>query len=103
MVTQHVVGGRYAGTIFGGFAAAHSGSGGGGAPARSAAGRFEVSVSTAIRWAQLARGRSCRVAGDGGDHRSRLLEHRPAVLELLARQPDLTLPGSRHRTGRIAR
>ena len=62
------------------------------APARSAAGRFEVSVSTAIRWAQLARGRSCRVAGDGGDHRSRLLEHRPAVLELLARQPDLTLP-----------
>src|SRR6266481_1933797 len=74
-----------------------------GAPARSAAGRFEVSVSTAIRWAQLARGRSCRVAGDGGDHRSRLLEHRPAVLELLARQPDLTLPGSRHRTGRIAR
>ena len=27
----------------------------------------------------------------GGDHRSRLVEHRPAVLELLAQQPDLTL------------
>jgi transposase len=27
----------------------------------------------------------------GGDHRSRLREHRPAVLELLAQQPDLTL------------
>jgi transposase len=27
----------------------------------------------------------------GGDHRSRLLVHRPAVLELLAQQPDLTL------------
>jgi hypothetical protein len=30
MVTQHVVGGRYAGTIFGGFAAARGGGGGGG-------------------------------------------------------------------------
>ncbi len=27
----------------------------------------------------------------GGDHRSRLVAHRPAVLELLAKQPDLTL------------
>jgi transposase len=27
----------------------------------------------------------------GGDHRSRLVEHRVAVLELVARQPDLTL------------
>jgi transposase len=27
----------------------------------------------------------------GGDHRSRLLDHRVAVLALIARQPDLTL------------
>jgi transposase len=27
----------------------------------------------------------------GGDHRSRLVEHRTAVLELVAAQPDLTL------------
>jgi transposase len=27
----------------------------------------------------------------GGDHRSRLVEHRAAVLELVAKQPDLTL------------
>jgi hypothetical protein len=27
----------------------------------------------------------------GGDHRSRLVEHRAAVLELVAQQPDLTL------------
>jgi transposase len=27
----------------------------------------------------------------GGDHRSRLPEHRAAVLELVAKQPDLTL------------
>jgi transposase len=27
----------------------------------------------------------------GGDHRSRLVEHRRAVLQLVAKQPDLTL------------
>jgi transposase len=27
----------------------------------------------------------------GGDHRSRLLEHRAAVMQLIAQQPDLTL------------
>ena len=27
----------------------------------------------------------------GGDHRSRLVEHRTAVLQLVAKQPDLTL------------
>jgi transposase len=66
MVTQHVVGGRYAGTIFGGFAAARSGSGGGGGVG---------TVGSGAVWGQrqhgdslgaaLARGRSCRVARDG--------------------------------------
>jgi transposase len=63
-----------------------------GASARSAAGRFGVSVSTAIRWAQRWRAEGhAESRAMGGDHRSRLLEHRPAVLELLAQQPDLTL------------
>ena len=64
----------------------------GGASARPAAGRFEVSVSTAIRWAQRLRveGNAAPRAMDG-DRRSRLPEHRALVAELAARQPDLTL------------
>ena len=52
-----------------------------GASARAAAGRFGVSVSTALRWAQ-------RLRAEGharGDHRSRLVEHHPEVLELVAK------------------
>jgi transposase len=63
-----------------------------GASARSAAGRFGVSVSTAIRWIHRWRAEGhAEPRAMGGDHRSRLLVHRPAVLELLAQQPDLTL------------
>jgi transposase len=51
-----------------------------------------VSVSTAIGWAQRLRTEGhARARAMGGDHRSRLVEHRAAVLELLAKQPDLTL------------
>ena len=65
---------------------------GAGASARSAAGRFGVSVSTAIRWAQRLRMEGhAQPRAMGGDHRSRLVEHRAAVLELLAQRPDLTL------------
>ena len=65
---------------------------GAGASARSAAGRFGVSVSTAICWAQRVRAEGhAQARAMGGDHRSRLVAHRPAVLELLAKQPDLTL------------
>jgi len=63
-----------------------------GASARSAAGRFGVSVSTALRWAQRWRAEGhAAPRAMGGDHRSRLLEHRTAVVELVAQQPDLTL------------
>jgi transposase len=63
-----------------------------GASARAAAGRFGVSVSTAIRWAQRLRAEGhARARAIGGDRRSRLPEHRAAVLELVAKQPDLTL------------
>ena len=63
-----------------------------GGSARAAAVRFDVSVSSALRWAQ--RWRSEGHAGPramGGDRRSRLSEHRVKVLQLVARQPDLTL------------
>ena len=63
-----------------------------GTSARAAAGRFGVSVSTAIRWAQRLRAEGhARARAMGGDRRSRLGEYRAAVLELVAKQPDLTL------------
>lgn len=63
-----------------------------GASARSAAGRFGVSVSTAIRWAQRWRAEGhAQARAMGGDHRSLLVAHRGRVLELVAQQPDLTL------------
>src|SRR4051795_2482893 len=63
-----------------------------GGSARAAATRFEVSLSSAARWAQ--RWRAEGHAGPramGGDRRSRLSEHRARVLQLIAQQPDLTL------------
>lgn len=63
-----------------------------GASARTAAGRFGVSVSTAIRWAQRWRAEGhAQARAMGGDHRSRLGGHRGAVLELVATQPDRSL------------
>jgi transposase len=63
-----------------------------GGSARAAAVRFDVSVSSAIRWAQRWRSEGhARPRAMGGDRRSRLREHRARVLQLIARQPDLTL------------
>ena len=63
-----------------------------GGSARAAATRFDVSVSSAIRWAQRWRAEGhARPRAMGGDRRSRLGEHRARVLQLVARQPDLTL------------
>jgi transposase len=63
-----------------------------GSSARSTAGRFGVSISTAIRWAQRWRAEGhAEPRAMGGDHRSRLVEHRGTVLELVGKQPDLTL------------
>src|SRR3954454_4346188 len=57
-----------------------------------AATRFDVSVSSAIRWAQRWRVEGhARPRAMSGDRRSRLGEHRAKVLQLVARQPDLTL------------
>ena len=63
-----------------------------GGSARSAATRFEVSISSALRWGQRWRAEGhARPRAMGGDRRSRLSEHRARVLQLVARQPDLTL------------
>src|SRR6476661_6747045 len=53
---------------------------------------LDGSVSSAIRWAQRWRAEGhARPRTMGGDRRSRLGEHRARVLQLIARQPDLTL------------
>ena len=63
-----------------------------GGSARAAAARFEVSISSAIRWAQRWRAEGhARPRAMGGDRRSRLGEHGARVLQLVAQQPDLTL------------
>jgi len=63
-----------------------------GGSARKAATRFDVSVSSATRWAQRWRAEGhARPRAMGGDHRCRLSEHSAKVLQLVARQPDLTL------------
>jgi len=63
-----------------------------GGSARAAAVRFDISVSSAIRWGQRWRSEGhARRRAMGGDRRSRLGEHRAKVLQLVARQPDLTL------------
>ena len=64
----------------------------GGSSPRKAADRFGIGISTAIRWAQrLQTEGHVEARAMGGDHRSRLKEHREIVLTLLAHQPDLTL------------
>ena len=63
-----------------------------GGSARTAATRFDVSVSSATRWAQRWRAEGhARPRAMGCDRRSRLGEHRARVLQLVAQQPDLTL------------
>ena len=63
-----------------------------GGSARAAATRFDVSVSSATRWAPRWRAEGhARPRAMGGDRRCRLSEHSARVLQLVARQPDLTL------------
>ncbi len=64
----------------------------GGSSARGAAKRFGISIRTAVRWAQRLRAEGhAEARAMGGDHRSRLSQHRDAVLTLIAHTPDLTL------------
>src|ERR687894_69861 len=58
-----------------------------GGGARAAATRFEISISSAIRWAQRWRAEGhVRPRAMGGDRRSRLREHGARVLQLVAQR-----------------
>lgn len=65
----------------------------GGMTRRSAAKRFRVAASTAIKWAeQWERTGDVRPRPQGGDQRSHRLEaHAEEILGLIAMQPDITL------------
>lgn len=60
---------------------------------RSAAARFGVSVSSAIRWHQLAREHGCAIARKpGGDQRSSKTDaHAEQIMAMLEEQGDITL------------
>lgn len=60
---------------------------------RGAAARFGVSVSSAIRWHQLAREHGCAVARKpGGDQRSSKTDaHADQIMVMLEEQGDITL------------
>ncbi len=65
----------------------------GGMSRRSAAHRFGVAASTAIKWvAQWRRTGDVRPRSRGGDHRSRRIEaHAGEILALIEETPDITL------------
>lgn len=59
---------------------------------REAAGLFDVSVASAVKWSQRQRATGSAAAKRMGGHRKRLLEpHRAMVIERLKAVPDLTL------------
>ncbi len=61
---------------------------------RSAADRFGVSVSSAVKWTQRYRATGSAAPGKMGGHRRPILErHRSFILERINREPDLTLHG----------
>lgn len=64
----------------------------GGLSRRQAAARFEVGVSTVIRWMDLWQERDSVAARPmGGDRRSQLGDEREWLLARVAAEPDLTL------------
>lgn len=61
---------------------------------RSAAARFGVSVSSAVRWSQRHRSSGSVVPGKMGGHRKFILApHRAFILERLGQTPHLSLHG----------
>lgn len=63
-----------------------------GSSASAAARQFGIGISTAIRWCQRWRAEGhANPRAMGGDRRSRLKEHRVALLTLVAEQPDMTI------------
>jgi transposase len=73
----------------------------GGMSRRQAAARFEVGVSTVIRWVELWQETQSVVALPmGGDRRSRLNDEREWLLARVCAEPDLTLEEIRAELGK---
>ena len=63
---------------------------------RSAAARFGVSASSAVKWMQRYRATGSAAPGKMGGHRRPILEpHRSFILERINEEPHLTLHGLR--------
>jgi transposase len=61
---------------------------------RSVAARFDVAVSSVVKWSQRYRETGSVVPGKMGGHRKRVLEpHRAFIVERLEQTPHLTLHG----------
>lgn len=59
---------------------------------RQVADRFDVSVSSVVKWAQRARATGSPASGQMGGHRKRVLEpDREFILSRLAAEPELTV------------
>jgi putative transposase len=66
----------------------------GGESCRSAAGRFGVSVSSAVKWTQRFRATGSAAPAKMGGYRRPILEpHRSFILERINQEPHLTLHG----------
>ena len=73
----------------------------GGMSRHAAAARFGVSVASAVRWCKLEEETgSVKARPMGGDHHSKLREHRDFLLALVKAEPDLTITEIR---GRLAK
>jgi putative transposase len=65
-----------------------------GASCRSAAARFGVAVSSAVKWSQRYRATGSVAPAKMGGHRRRVLEpHRDFIVERIGQTPHLTLHG----------
>ena len=61
---------------------------------RSAASRFGVAVSSAVKWSQRYRATGSIAPGKMGGHRRRILDpHRDFIVERISQAPHLTLHG----------
>tara|TARA_R110000803_G_scaffold208629_1_gene277417 strand:- start:602 stop:961 length:360 start_codon:yes stop_codon:yes gene_type:complete len=61
---------------------------------RSVASRFDVAVSSVVKWSQRHRATGSVAPGKIGGHRKRVLEpHRDFIIERIRRMPHLTLHG----------
>lgn len=61
---------------------------------RAVAARFEVAVSSVVKWSQRQRATGSVAPGKMGGHRKRVLEpHRAFIVERISQVPHLTLHG----------